>query len=136
VSLDEIVPNLFIGARSDVGEMGNHRGSWVVICTLELPSDADRAAATLCLPVLEGDSNVATEATLEALRLAIRDNLRAGRRVLVHCGAGVERSPLAVAYYLHRDHGLSWDAAYALLQRRRPQVADRRSWLAPGLAAS
>ncbi len=50
--------------------------------------------------------------------------------VVVHCGAGVERSPLAVAWWLHRRRGLNLDQAYAQIQAARPEAQDRRTWIA------
>jgi hypothetical protein len=51
------------------------------------------------------------------------------RGVLVHCGAGVERSPLTVAVWMTQRFALTLDAAYAWLKQHRPQVEDRRMWL-------
>jgi hypothetical protein len=49
---------------------------------------------------------------------------------IVHCRGGVERSPLAVAWYL-RTVGLysSLDGAYSHIEALRPVVARRYSWL-------
>ena len=52
--------------------------------------------------------------------------------LLVHCGAGVERSPLTVAWWMRRRFGLDFDRGYAWLQSRRPCVADRRLWIRGG----
>jgi protein-tyrosine phosphatase len=61
---------------------------------------------------------------------SVIDNaLTTGRRVLVHCGAGSERAPLTVAWFLNRRRAMSLDAAYDLLKRKRPIVQDRRFWL-------
>lgn len=46
----------------------------------------------------------------------------AGKRVLVHCIAGVSRSATAVVWYLVRYEGYDWDEAVALLRASRPQV--------------
>ncbi|GLC33037.1 hypothetical protein PLESTB_000377800 [Pleodorina starrii] len=45
-----------------------------------------------------------------------------GARVLVHCQAGVSRSPAVVAGWLMRSRGMSADAALGLLTSRRPCV--------------
>lgn len=52
------------------------------------------------------------------------------RKLLVHCMAGVERSPLTIVWYL-TSTGLTLDEAYALVKGKRPQVEDRRAWLEP-----
>lgn len=49
----------------------------------------------------------------------IHDWLEAGRRVLVHCTAGVSRSVSAVVWYLMRYEGYSWDEALALVRQGR-----------------
>ncbi|KAF8187711.1 protein-tyrosine phosphatase-like protein [Pholiota molesta] len=48
--------------------------------------------------------------------------LRAGWNVLVHCQQGVSRSPAIVIAYLIRQHGMTFDAAYALVRRKRACV--------------
>ncbi|KAF9075819.1 protein-tyrosine phosphatase-like protein [Rhodocollybia butyracea] len=45
--------------------------------------------------------------------------LRSGRSVLVHCQQGISRSAAVVIAYLIRNHGMSYDAAYALVKRQR-----------------
>jgi protein-tyrosine phosphatase len=49
--------------------------------------------------------------------------------VLVHCGAGVERSPLVVAMWMTARFNVSLDEAYAWIKAHRPQIEDRRQWL-------
>jgi protein-tyrosine phosphatase len=52
--------------------------------------------------------------------------------VLVHCGAGIERSPLAVAWYLVKTgQSDNLDAAYKFLSSKRPQIQDRQQWIEP-----
>jgi hypothetical protein len=45
-----------------------------------------------------------------------------GKRVLVHCYAGVSRSVSAVIYYLMRTQGLSYEEALARIQTKRPEA--------------
>lgn len=49
--------------------------------------------------------------------------------VLVHCAAGVERSPLAVIWYLMNRNSISLDDAYKIVKQKRPIIEDRRSWI-------
>jgi hypothetical protein len=52
-----------------------------------------------------------------------------GDTVLIHCAAGVERSPLVTALWMARKFGISLDEAYAWLKDRRPVVENRQVWL-------
>ncbi|KAJ3880345.1 protein-tyrosine phosphatase-like protein [Lentinula edodes] len=45
--------------------------------------------------------------------------LRSGRNVLVHCQQGISRSAAVVIAYLIRNHGMSYDAAFAFVKRQR-----------------
>lgn len=47
---------------------------------------------------------------------------RDGKRVLVHCYAGLSRSVTAVIWYLVRYQGFTWDEALATISARRPSV--------------
>ena len=50
-------------------------------------------------------------------------------KVIVHCYAGMERSALTCVWYLVKYNNMSIDDAYELVQKARPIVLDRRSWL-------
>ena len=49
--------------------------------------------------------------------------------VLVHCGAGQERSPLAVTWYLHKKWNIPIEEAFAKVKEKRPQALNRIYWL-------
>ena len=51
----------------------------------------------------------------------IRDQLRQGRRVLVHCAEGISRSCVIGSAYLY-ECGMSLDEAVALIRSKRPIV--------------
>jgi atypical dual specificity phosphatase len=52
----------------------------------------------------------------------IRDAVRRRGRVLVHCQAGISRSPTVVAAYLVAERGLRLDEAFAQVRRARPMA--------------
>ncbi len=52
----------------------------------------------------------------------LQEWLTGGKRVLVHCVAGVSRSVTAVVWYLMRYEGMSWDEALQLIRAARPQA--------------
>lgn len=117
--MTEIIENLFVGGADDA--RSGFEG--LIICVLE-EKPFDEPADAAWIPFLaEGIRS------LEITAETVDNALSAGRRVLVHCGAGSERAPLAVAWFLHRRRGITLDDAYALLQERRPIVRDRRFWL-------
>ena len=117
--MTEIVENLFVGDLADA-----HSGfDGLIVCVLE-EKPADEPPNATWIPFLaEGIGSL-------DLTAAVIDNaLAGGRRVLVHCGAGSERAPLTVAWFLNRRRAMSLDDAYDLLKRKRPIVQDRRFWL-------
>lgn len=52
--------------------------------------------------------------------------------VLVHCAAGVERSPLTVACFIQREFDLPFDQCYGWVKTHRPHTQDRKMWLPEG----
>lgn len=50
-------------------------------------------------------------------------------RLVIHCLHGLDRSPLVVAWYLHRFRDMSLDEAYEKIRLVRPEVNDRRDWI-------
>ena len=114
--MTEIIDNLFVGDLVDA--RAGFDG--LIICVLE-QKPIDEPCEAIWMPFDLG--------TLDITASIIDDELASDRRVLVHCGAGSERAPLTVAWYLSRRRDMSPDAAYELLQRKRPIVCDRRLWL-------
>ena len=51
------------------------------------------------------------------------------RKVVVHCHMGMERSVLAVAWWLHSHKNMYLDEAYGLIRQKRPIALDRREWI-------
>jgi hypothetical protein len=66
---------------------------------------------------------------LDLIALAIHQKVKRGWSVTVHCAMGMERSCLAVAWYLGKYGGLMLDEAYELIRERRPIAVDRREYL-------
>lgn len=66
---------------------------------------------------------------LDAVAATIESYLQQGRRVVVHCGEGVERSPLSVAWWMHKRWEIPLEQAYQRVFQSRTQAADRRDWI-------
>jgi protein-tyrosine phosphatase len=111
----------------------------IVICVLEQIASNTDGVNRFWVPILEEQEefrdNVlnkiyrVNKLNKKLLMLTIHYYLINQKKVLVHCGAGIERSPLTVACYLAHYHEKSMDDAYKIIQEKRPQVEDRRNWL-------
>lgn len=55
--------------------------------------------------------------------------VRNKKKVLVHCAASMERSPLAVMWYLNQYQDFTMDNALKYVKAKHPITLDRREWL-------
>jgi predicted protein tyrosine phosphatase len=153
ISADEIVPNLFLGDLADAKIFPGER-----LCVLE--GKPSYPGMTHWIPILqllppwheplmteregfvgwedfEHNQDVAgrlmaSRAKLNEAADLISSRLESGARLLVHCIAGIERSPLTVAWWLCKTRRYSdMREAYKFLQSIRPVVEDRRHWIEP-----
>lgn len=126
----EVVPNLFVGDYPDA-----LRFEGETLCVLEGAREA-HPHATHWLPVLQGEPGkdfYASPARLDEISVLITERLQAGVRLLVHCGAGIERAPLVVAWWLVRTgRHVDLATAYQHLMGVRPQVQSRQAWVREG----
>lgn len=130
--MNEIIRGLWIGDRFDAE-------SWVgeSICVLRddeiiTPPDSCRKASVR-FPLASARNNntnvIISHRELDTVAGVIMRMLVSSGRVLVFCNSGSERSPLAVAWYLHLYQGYNLDDAYRLLISKRPIIQDRRHWV-------
>jgi len=123
--LSEIVEDLFITSRDGV-EAAMMEGQFIINVTQKGELDTHYDAQISLYP--DERTNMIR---LKTLALLIDELIQAGRPVAVHCSMGMERSVLAVAYYLHTKMDKTLDEAYALIMESRPIALDRRSWACP-----
>jgi len=123
--LSEIVEDLFITSRDGV-EAAMMKGQFIINVTQKGELDTYYDAQISLYP--DERTNMIR---LKTLALLIDELIQAGRPVAVHCSMGMERSVLAVAYYLHTKMDKTLDEAYALIMESRPIALDRRSWACP-----
>jgi rhodanese-related sulfurtransferase len=122
--VSEITPHLFVGGR--ISRAGWRRlETWGVSVLVNLRVELDDRElgiaphTYLWLPTIDG-----TPPTVEQLAEAaqvIGEAIAAGRKVYVHCTAGVGRAPTAAAAYLVST-GLSPVEAVDFLKQHRPIV--------------
>lgn len=122
----EILPNLFLGDLTDAQAWTGLNISVLDIRSELLPGNV------LNIPILAQDEDRASHRALESVAYAIDRGLQGDAKVLVSCGQGIERSPLAIVWFLYRYRGYSISNAYALVVEKRPQVQRREHWIAGG----
>ena len=118
----EVAAGIFVGGWKDAQRFAGTR-----ICVREEAPDGMPEA--IHLPIYDEATGRAIRPNLDKVADEIGKARAAGGPVLVFCGHGIRRSPLAVAWYLHRTEALSLDAAIERIRRVRPQVEPPRAWL-------
>lgn len=121
-----VTPNLGI-TDWEGAEEANLTGCYVINVAPELKnvtSDFDNIT-------IEFNIGMGLETALERCANHIQNKLTQDpdTRIVIHCAMGMERSPLAIVWYLHRKQKLSLDDAYEKVVEARPIVLDRRGWI-------
>ncbi|MCI4367214.1 MAG: dual specificity protein phosphatase family protein [Thermoplasmata archaeon] len=118
----EISPGVFVGGWNDaLGFEGR------LFCVLDEPPEGIPNATHI--PIYDERNDRADTKQLDRLAAAVSTAHADGLPVLIFCGHGVRRSPLAAAWYLRRAEGLPLSAAYERIRAVRPKVEPARAWL-------
>ena len=92
----------------------------------------------LCVPVLTSSPRskydrtgaVASIAALDAVSDLIESYVGKDEKIIVHCYGGIERSPLALVWWLTRSKRYdNINEAYEFIKTKRPAVSPRLFWL-------
>lgn len=126
---NRIHDNVFVGDLSDcphwkglrINVMLPHQLCPIPVCypMKSLDPELDPSGARVRFPV----------ENLDAIADKIEECRLTGKGVLVHCAAGIERSPLSIAWWMAKYQGFKFDKAYDLVLRLRPEAQDRRQWV-------
>jgi len=117
-----VAEGLYVGGWSDATGFAGTR-----ICVLD--AREDDAPADHQIPIYDGALKAALVSNLDRIA-ELADQARAkGDDVLMFCGHGVRRGPLAMAWYLRRHDGGTIDDAYARIEAVRPQVERASRWI-------
>jgi protein-tyrosine phosphatase len=120
----EVSPGIFVGGFKDAAGFVGAR-----FCVLdERPEELDELPGTTHVPVYDEASDSPRRENLDRLASLVKAAHDRKEPVLLFCGHGVRRSPLAAAWYLHRTESLSLDEAYERLAAARPGVQHVREW--------
>ena len=124
---NQILPNLFLGDLQDALDFDKAYPNGMIIVVLEQrpPNEPFRS---IHYPILSSSSHVHSK-QLDRLNKIIDSIISSNIPLLVHCAAGIERSPLVIVYYLVKTKGLTLEDAYTFVKKIRPQISDRSNWL-------
>jgi len=117
--ITEIIDGIHIGDESDISALQKYK-SWVTIDARHIISAGHKPEKNL-----EGCRMLAS--TIHTLKLL-------GKKIVVYCDAGIERSPLVVMYYLMVSKGWNFDYSYNFVKGRRNCVGDRFRWIKSALS--
>lgn len=118
----EIAPGVYLGGWKDAVKFEGSR-----FCVLdEVPKEMPSATH---VPIYDSGSDRAIPQNLDRLVHEMKDARSTGRPVLVFCGHGIRRSPLAAAWYLRRTEGLTLEEAYERIRIVRPRIEEAHEWI-------
>jgi protein-tyrosine phosphatase len=78
--------------------------------------------------ILEDDESAEISEHFHEVHHTIRENLREGKNVIVHCGAAVSRSPTLILSYLMLENGWDYERAYRYVKDRRPYIRPNKGF--------
>ena len=119
--MDWITPNIglweYPSSKTDLSQFD-------AILNLDRYTPYQTTVAQTHMPILDGPGNLPSDIVLVVRHL---HDLLAKGRVLVHCAAGVSRSPFIIALYLSWTQGIHFPEALQLVAkgRRRPLNIDQ-----------
>lgn len=58
----------------------------------------------------------------------MRELIDRGHKILIHCQAGIDRSPFVAMLYIAWDRHISFDDAYDIVSEKRPQTIQHDDW--------
>jgi|SRR6266446_3888221 len=124
--MNNVTGQLWVGDFEDSRTFGGE-----VLCVYK-PPELKFQRMSWCLEI--GYDQHKLPEQLDKIADLITDRLAAGRALLVYCGAGVEQSPLACAWWLWKTgRWPSFAHAYDHLKAIRPNVIDRTGWFELGI---
>ncbi|CAF0959705.1 unnamed protein product [Adineta steineri] len=131
VVMTEIIPHIFVGNLNDaqnLDRLTQHGITHVVNCTPDLPFYWENKHKCLRIDVLDLPSQNIRKYFDTAVEF-IDNALRSKGNVLVHCSAGISRSPTLVLAYLMKKNHWTLDVAFDKMRKLRQIVDPNMSFI-------
>ena len=122
--MSEVSSGIFVGGSKDAASFRGQR-----ICVLDERPDAEDVPLDAHRTIYDERTDSTIRKNLDEVADLVARAHDRGEPVLLFCGHGVRRSPLAAAWYLHRAERIPLDAAYERIRAARPQVEHVRDWV-------
>lgn len=119
--MDFVTPMVAVGAMSDALDDLGLQAKRIGAALSLSPVALDVAVAHHCLLEIKDRVALPHEAIAAAVAF-IAEQVREGRRVLIHCEMGVSRSPSLAICYLHECCGMSIETAIGHVKSVRPSA--------------
>jgi len=115
-----IISNLYLCSYQQAKNLARkNKNVFVINCTKELPMCAERG---LRIAVDDDGSNESNNIMSESLEVILKNSnvidneIKEGNIVIVHCLAGLQRSPTVITAYLMQKHNFKMKEAIEFLQ--------------------
>jgi len=123
--MDEVIQGLFIGSIVDV----QNKDIDIKICVLNENEVCPNG--TIHIPILKMKDTMIdylSKNNLDRIADIIDDALKSGKKVLVFCMAGIDRSPFAVVYYMMTKKNMMAHEAYNMIKQKRKLINQHWDW--------
>jgi protein-tyrosine phosphatase len=122
--MSEILPGLWVCNRDDVTSymfLRATKATHILNCAEEFHGNLPAATLGLCvkrIPMIDDEDSSSYQQILEGAEL-LNQWIHPSNVILVHCAAGVSRSPTVVIAWLILYKGYAYDKAYDLVVKKR-----------------
>lgn len=117
--MNEILPNLYL---SGYGDVPFNNDLYIVNCTEEMPMKSSQGTRIAVNDDMETASLDKMFVALISIVDVIHQKLQDGKKVVVHCLAGQQRSPTVIAAYLMKHHGYKLQNAIQYIREKRHEA--------------
>lgn len=120
----KIAEGVYVGGWKDAVKFEGTR-----ICVLDELSKGDAGLCDLHVPIFSDSEGRALRPNLDRVAHAAQSARAHGRAVLLFCGHGVRRGPLAGAWYLHVAEKIPLEAAFDRVESARRGIERPHEWI-------
>lgn len=123
-SIDEVLPNLFIGSYDDACDSVtlDHFGiTHILTVASDLPAKYTEKYTYLIIQALDLDTQDLFPSFSQSFEF-IENSLSNNGKVLVHCLYGISRSSTIVISYIMKKLNIHYEQAFTLLKEKHPRA--------------